>query len=138
MPKYLFTGAFPRVLSGLQEGVNAHRDGTPVGATIEAHEGDTIVTAAPYEHPELRLEDENGGFIPNTDGRDTIPASIEPTPVVPIAPTPAPAQGDVVLTPEEIAHLAPEIIAQIQAAAHPDEPAHTDMTAEGAPAPDNH
>lgn len=132
MPKYLFTGAFPRVLSGLQEGVNAHRDGTPDRATIEAHEGDTIVTAAPYEHPELRLEDADA-TLP-----EPVPAvEVPPSGDIP-APAPAVPAGDVVLTPEEIAHLAPEVIAQIQAAAHPDEPAHTDMTAEGAPAPDNH
>lgn len=134
MPKYLFTGAFPRVLSGLQEGVNAHRDGTPVGATIEAHEGDTIVTAAPYEHPELRLVDADATLPEPAPAVEVSPGGVIPGPPVEVTLTP----GEYVITAEEASHLSPELLAQIQAAAHPDEPAHTDMTAEGAPAPDNH
>lgn len=122
MPKYLFTGGFPRVLTGLQQGVNAHRDGTPDGATIEAQPGDEITTAAEYVHPELRLEDENA--VP---AEASAPVA-EPAPAEPEAP-----EDEVVLTPEEIAHLSPEVLAQIHAA----EAAALTPT-DGAPAPETH
>jgi hypothetical protein len=132
LPKYLFTGAFPRVLTGLRQGVNAHRDGTPDGATIEANHGDEVTTTEPYEHPELQLEDENATLPEPAPALS--PGGVIPGPPVEVQLTP----GEVVLTAEEASHLSPELLAQIQAAAHPDEPAHTDMTAEGAPAPETH
>lgn len=65
MPAYRYTGAYPRALFGLSHGVNAtitHADGheTPVGATVEAHPGDTVTTAEAYDHAdlaEITLED---------------------------------------------------------------------------------
>lgn len=58
MTDYTFTGAFPRVLTGLSQGVNAiltpaEGDSPPDGSTLEARPGDTIQTDEPYEHPEL-------------------------------------------------------------------------------------
>ena len=58
MTDYHFTGAYPRVLAGLSQGVNAlilpaDRDAPPYGATIEAHPGDSVQTDEPYPHPEL-------------------------------------------------------------------------------------
>ena len=108
MPEYHFTGAYPRVLAGLSQGVNAtlltdvgHEP--PHGSTIEAHPGDTIHTDDTYAHPELEEVTEQPQ-----------PPAAEPAapaePVVPIqlvaADTPAPADPD-----------------------------HDAMTAEGAPAP---
>jgi hypothetical protein len=106
LPAYTFTGAYPRVLTGLRQGVNARHDGTPPGATIEPDPGDTVTTDTPFDHPELRLDD------PNT----------------PPDPAPAPA-GEVVLDAEAISHLSPEVLAQIHAA---EQETHTD----GAPAPE--
>ncbi len=58
MTDYHFTGAYPRVLTGLIQGVNAlilptDRGAPPYGSTIEAHPGDAIQTDEPYDHPEL-------------------------------------------------------------------------------------
>jgi hypothetical protein len=111
LPTYRFTGGFPRILLGLQEGPAAHHEGTPLGATIEVQPGDTLTTREPFTHPELE----------QVDG-DAVP------PVPPAEPTPA-APGEVTLTAEEIAHLSPEVLAQIHAA---EETAHTDS----APAPE--
>jgi len=57
-PTYTFIGAYPRVLVGLSEGVNAHLS-APNGAspgyglTIVAEPGDTLETDEPYVHSEL-------------------------------------------------------------------------------------
>lgn len=58
MPEYTFTGAYPRVLAGLSQGVNASitpAAGEPPvhGATLEAAPGDAVHTDEPYPHPEL-------------------------------------------------------------------------------------
>lgn len=58
MTDYTFTGAYPRVLTGLSQGVNAtitpaEGDAPPHGSTLEARPGDAIQTDEPYEHPEL-------------------------------------------------------------------------------------
>lgn len=58
MTDYIFTGAYPRVLTGLSQGVNAtitpaEGDAPPHGSTLEARPGDAISTDEPYEHPEL-------------------------------------------------------------------------------------
>ncbi|MBT2537198.1 hypothetical protein [Arthrobacter sp. ISL-69] len=76
MTNYHFTGAHPRVLAGLSQGVNAtitpaDGDAPPHGATLEARLGDAVRTDEPYEHPELAevIEeeppvDEDGSPIP--------------------------------------------------------------------------
>ena len=133
MPSYRFTGAFPRVLTGLTEGVNAHHEGTRPGATVEPEPGDEVTTAVPYPHVELELLDEAaqppaaplynaGGVLPpglttatNTTG--------EPIPVTP-APEP------ITLTADEVAHLTPEVLAQIHAAEDPNPSAPAPETQE--------
>ena len=118
MHDYTFTGAYPRVLVGLSQGINAtvmqSTSDLPVrGATIEAHPGDWIRTDEPYEHAELEDAPANlshgaipvGGIIPGAAGNDTIPVPLEPAPVVPEPPAPVA------------------------------DPAAEAMTAEGAPAP---
>lgn len=102
MPAYTFTGAYPRVLTGLRQGVNARHDGTAPGATIEPQPGDTVVTDEPFEHPELRPQDPNAA---------------------PPAAEPAPAPGEVVLDADALSHLSPDVLAQIQAAEHAADPA---------------
>lgn len=119
MPDYHFTGAYPRVLTGLSQGVNAlllpaEGDAPPYGATIEARTGDAIHTDEPYEHPELEaVEGEPrfaaGGLIPNSAGSDTIPVPVDQGYIIPTPPVEAPAPVA--------------------------DPAHDAMTAEGAPAP---
>lgn len=135
MPDYNFTGAYPRVLAGLSQGVNAavlysSAGLPPYGSTIEAYPGDAIRTDEPYVHPELAEVEPDAAHIaeglqavqdaaaPGADGIEVLRAAAAATavpaePVVPIqlvaAPeTPAPAPVD---------------------------PAHDAMTAEGAPAP---
>lgn len=108
MPDYHFTGAYPRVLTGLSQGVNAlllpaEGDAPPYGATLEARTGDAIHTDEPYEHPEL--------------------AEVAPEP------QPVEADGTPILPPADpapVVESAPET---------PGDPAHDAMTAEGAPAP---
>lgn len=107
MPDYHFTGAFPRLLAGLSQGVNAwlspaDEDVPPYGSTIEAHTGDALHTSEPYQHPELEEVESD----PVTE-----PAAAPAEPVVPIA----------LVAAEPPAPVA--------------EPAHDTMTAEGAPAP---
>ena len=103
MPAYTFTGAYPRVLTGLRQGVNARHDGTAPGATIEPQPGDTVVTDEPFEHPEL-------AEIVRADAP------------VPPAPESA-APGEVVLDADALSHLSPDVLAQIQAAEHAADPA---------------
>ena len=110
MHDYHFTGAYPRVLVGLSQGVNAlilpsNRVAPPYGSTIEAFPGDAVQTEAPYEHAELTE------VIPepqplNADGSPILPPAEPVAP--PVEPAPAPAPAD---------------------------PAAEAMTAEGAPAP---
>lgn len=117
MPEYTFTGAYPRVLAGLSQGVNAEvlyssAGIPPYGSTVEAYPGDGIRTKEPYAHPELAEVEAApqfavGGLIPNTAGADTIPVPVDQGYIIP-APAPEPAPAD---------------------------PAHDAMTAEGAPAP---
>lgn len=94
MPAYRYVGGYPRALLGLQQGVNAHHDGTPYGATVEALPGDEVTTDKPYEHAELE---------PIADDEPGPDAAVE--------------------------------LAELTGDA-PEDPAHTDMTAEGAPAPE--
>lgn len=108
MPEYTFTGAYPRVLAGLSQGVNAlllptDSPAPPYGSTIEAAPGDAVQTDEPYAHPELEE------VAPEPQ-----PVNVDGTPI----PTPEPAPVDPGPVP------APE----------PD-PVHDTMTAEGAPAP---
>jgi hypothetical protein len=58
LPDYHFTGAYPRVLTGLSQGVNAwltptEGEAPPAGSTIEAAPGDALHTNEPYPHAEL-------------------------------------------------------------------------------------
>lgn len=98
MPEYTFTGAYPRVLAGLSQGVNASitpAAGEPPvhGATLEASPGDTVHTDEAYPHPEL--EEVAGGIVPPSDPpRDTIPATLDAGYVIPDpAPEAIPAEG---------------------------------------------
>lgn len=108
MPEYTFTGAYPRVLAGLSQGVNASLtaavgESTVWGSTLEAAPGDHVRTDEPYDHAELAV------VVPEPQ-----PVNADGSPI----PTPEPAPVDPAPVP------APE----------PD-PAHDTMTAEGAPAP---
>jgi hypothetical protein len=83
MAEYLFTGAFPRVMFGLSQGVNAwHRpaSGGPSelveGQTIVLEPGDRLRTDGDYTHPELSI----------------IPEPVEDTPAEPPAPATKPAR----------------------------------------------
>lgn len=122
MPEYHFTGAYPRVLAGLSQGVNAWQTPTPpYGATIEAFPGDAIRTDAPYDHPEL--EEVEAAVPIQLVAADSTPEQI--------------ASG--LQTVQDAAAQGADGIAVLQAAAAPVEapadPAHEAMTAEGAPAP---
>jgi hypothetical protein len=62
MAEYTFTGATPRLLFGLSQGVNAtltpaDPDAEPLadGQTIVAHPGDRITTDEDYVHAELEV-----------------------------------------------------------------------------------
>lgn len=108
MTEYHFTGACPRVLAGLSQGVNAWLtpaagDAPPYGSTLEACPGDLISTDEPYEHPELTV-------------------------AVPVPDAPAPA-------PTEPSAVPIQLVAAPDPAPAPADPAHDTMTAEGAPAP---
>lgn len=127
MPSYRFTGGYPRALVGLSEGVNAHHEGTPPGATIEAHPGDEVTTSVPYAHAEMELVDEAAQ-------PDLTPA---PAPAPVAEPTPAPVQSaaepvaePITLTADEVAHLTPEVLAQIHAAEDPNPSAPAPETQE--------
>lgn len=116
MPEYTFTGAYPRVLTGLSQCVNAwHYPASgdpstiPYGSTIEAHPGDSVRTDEPYVHPELTEVE--------PAAPDTIPVPADQGYVLPLGDT----SGIEVL--------------RAAAEAAPADPAPADMTAEGAPAP---
>lgn len=95
MTHYHFTGAYPRVLTGLSQGVNAfiHKaDGSalPYGSTVWASPGDAVQTDEPYEHPELaevldepQPTEEDGTPIPTPKppkpSRTNTPAPADPT-----------------------------------------------------------
>lgn len=95
MTDYHFTGAYPRILTGLSQGVNAlilpaDRDTPPYGSTLHAHHGDSIQTDEPYEHPELtevadepQPTEEDGTPIPTPKppkpSRTNNPAPADPT-----------------------------------------------------------
>lgn len=116
MPDYHFTGAYPRVLTGLSQGVNAlllpaDRDAPPYGATLEARPGDSVQTDAPYAHPELE---------------EVVSAAS------PLLLTVASQEGIQVLRDAAEAAVVPPVAAPEAPVA---DPAHEDMTAEGAPAP---
>jgi len=105
MHEYHFTGAYPRVLAGLSQGVNAlilpaDRPTPPYGSTIEAAPGDSVQTDEPYDHAELAEASDSRGL----SLEDEAWAQSNP------APAPVPAE------PAE-------------------DPAHDTMTAEGSPAP---
>jgi hypothetical protein len=87
MPSYTFTGAYPRVLTGLSEGVNAHLspDAPAHGATIEARPGDVVHTDQPYGHPELVETEPDAITAP-----EPAPVTPEPEPA-PVEPAPEPA-----------------------------------------------
>lgn len=109
MTDYHFTGAYPRVLAGLSQGVNAlilpaDRPAPPYGATIEAFPGDAVQTDEPYDHPELAE-------------------------VAEVAPEPQPVEADGTPVP------VPDLVPIHLVAADSPAPEHDAMTAEGAPAP---
>lgn len=95
MTDYTFTGAYPRILTGLSQGVNAlilpvDGETPPYGSTIEAHPGDAVKTDEPYEHPELsevveepQPTNSDGSPIPTPKppkpSRTTTPATADPT-----------------------------------------------------------
>jgi hypothetical protein len=99
MTDYHFTGAYPRVLAGLSQGVNAlilpaDRETPPYGSTIEAHPGDALQTDEPYIHPELTVVDvepqpvdADGTPIPTPadPAHDTMTAEGAPAPAEPTA-----------------------------------------------------
>lgn len=99
MPEYTFTGAYPRVLAGLSQGVNASitpAAGEPPvhGATLEASPGDAVRTDEAYPHPELtEVEPEpqpvepDGAPIPTPaePAHDTMTAEGAPAPAEPTA-----------------------------------------------------
>jgi hypothetical protein len=100
MHEYHFTGAYPRVLAGLSQGVNAlilpaDRPTPPYGSTIEAAPGDSVQTDEPYDHAELTgVEPEpqpveaDGTPIPAPDdhpAHDTMTAEGSPAPAEPTA-----------------------------------------------------
>ena len=69
MPRYAFTGASGRIFMDLSHGVAgtavqpADVDGKPgptppIGSTVLLESGDHLVTAEPYEHPELSEVDD--------------------------------------------------------------------------------
>lgn len=102
MTDYHFTGAHPRILTGLSQGVNAlifpvDRDTPPYGSTIEAHPGDALQTDEPYEHPELTEvesdddEDEDASDAHGLSLEDEAWAQANPKPKPPHTTTPAPA-----------------------------------------------
>lgn len=92
MTDYHFTGAYPRVLTGLSQGINAHLTPAhgdtcpPYGSTIEAHPGDVLSTDAPYPHPELEE------ITPDTAPAPQPAAPVEPAP--PADPAPADPTAD--------------------------------------------
>jgi hypothetical protein len=105
MTEYHFTGAYPRVLAGLSQGVNAALltdagNEPPYGATLEASPGDAVRTDEPYDHPEL--------------------TEVEPEP------QPINADGSPIPAPEPVIEFRSDA---------PADPAPDTMTAEGAPAP---
>lgn len=130
MHYYTFTGASPRVLTGLSQGVNAGviyspAGNPPYGSTIEACPGTHIRTDEPYVHPELEEfvpeASDAHGLSPEDEAwaqANPVPGWV-PAPVVePAAPVEAPVAPPVEAAPAPVA-----------------EPAHDVMTAEGAPAP---
>lgn len=95
-PNYTFTGEYPRIMTGLSEGINAHvnpADGRPqlvIGQTIILEPGDALVTAEPYPHPELTEDPATGPTLPLPVATPA-PGAEAPTPdSVPAAPAPAP------------------------------------------------
>lgn len=178
MPKYLFVGAVPRVLTGLSQGVNAYMDGVQYGATLQPGPGDVVETVAPYKHAELKFINKSAPHFDNDSGDapgvvegaspdapvvvpegadasvagsviltqaqadafDKVAGPTEaeavteadvspPLPDVPTDPA-GDAAASIVLTPAEAASLAPSVLSAVEAAQH------ADMTAEGAPAPE--
>lgn len=91
MPRYTFTGAYPRALFGLTVGVNAKvtkaNGYVPViGSTVEASTGDVIETTEPYKHPDL-TEDEPAQ--PAVAPEVAPPVEVSPAPDVPVGFDPA-------------------------------------------------
>ncbi|GGH93748.1 hypothetical protein ACFFGR_09175 [Arthrobacter liuii] len=98
MSDYLFTGAYPRVLAGLSQGVNAlltpaDGDAPPYGSTVEAAHGDHVHTDEPYLHPELEETSDSRGLSPEDEAwaqANPAPAPTEATPIpAPVDPAPA-------------------------------------------------
>lgn len=95
MTDYHFTGAYPRVLTGLSQGVNAFlyvAEGgieLPYGSTVVAHPGDALQTDEPYDHPELAEVKEEPQ--PTNEDGSLIPA---PKPVKPSRSTSTPAPAE--------------------------------------------
>lgn len=110
MPKYTYTGEFPRVLTGLIQGVNAHHypaDGSttaiPDGATVEVRTGDSVDTGD-LVYPAHQIEDVATGAVsvtpdeaPEIETPAPAPAAADPAPAP--APDPAPATTDAVPAP---------------------------------------
>jgi|GEM_PF-4946944 len=95
MTDYHFTGAYPRVLAGLSQGVNAlilpaDRDTPPYGATLEAWPGDSVQTDEPYIHPEL--EEEVPAPEPVVDFRSDVPTEDPAHDTMTAEGAPAPAE----------------------------------------------
>jgi hypothetical protein len=99
MHEYHFTGAYPRVLAGLSQGINAlilpaERPTPPYGSTIEAAPGDAVQTDEPYDHPELTevtpepqpVEADGTPIpVPADPAHDTMTAEGAPAPAEPTA-----------------------------------------------------
>lgn len=90
-PSYTFTGEYPRIMTGLIEGVNAEvtpAEGRPalvLGQTVVLETGDSLVSSEEYPHPELKE-------IPAPEPAPAVAPAVAPAPVEPPAPGTVPAQ----------------------------------------------
>lgn len=99
MPKYTYTGDFPRLLTGLIQGTNAHHgpaDGAPSdlvdGQTIVVQPGDTVDTG---DEPYIAFQ------LVDADAPDELPAAKAPTaPVAASKPAPVEPAPDAAPAPE--------------------------------------
>lgn len=100
MTDYHFTGAYPRLLAGLSQGVNAwllDDPEPPYGSTIEAQRGNVIRTNEPYPHPELdevsNIPDDAAPVLEPTQD-DGTPAQTPKPGKTAAKPTPDPATAE--------------------------------------------
>lgn len=110
MPKYNYTGAAPRLLSGLIQGVNAHHfpaDGAPSdlpdGSSVIVEHGD-VVDTGDLLYPAFELADIATGspsVTPDEAPEVEAPAApAEVAPPAPVAPVADPQPAPVVTAPD--------------------------------------